>query len=703
MSFTEIDFSILFTPWTSYAVERIHAGEIPLWNPYMYSGTSFLTDPQNVIFYPLRWVTIAGLAFDPNITNSDVLFALELEMIFHVFLGTVLMYLYLKQHLKTSSSLVGAIIWGYGGYMTSYPPAQLPILETAIWIPLVLIGIDRIRQENDQIKWQWVLLSGSFFGLSILAGHTQTSMLTGYLAISYMVYRLWGLHWRKILSVLILWAIIAVGLSAIQILPTLEFQQYTTRAEFGFEEKGVGFAWHEIGMMLFPRTLGVWVPLYVGIISLGLIGIGIWRQKMGYWVGVSVVAFALAFGKKTVIYTIFYLLVPGFTFFRYQERATMLLIFAVAVIASYGTESLVNLEWKDFQKRYLIRAWVGLIVILGVFTAVFWFERLGKPNSSIENIGAQSSTFSFFLALISLVIFWQLLAHKPQWQWAVVALIVFDLFSITMNSSFNYDRKPVSEQLQEPAYVEIIRDNTLAGQTVDGQRGIGDSYGALYRIPDTFGTGPLRLQAIEFYLYGLEQTRRWEILGVQVVTSGNDDLPVPNTWLGQGQDKKGLFYIYQIQNQRPFALLYYEAEKVDSPEAAWERVADPALDLRHVVIVEHDIAAKLGQPATNGYITATVYEPEYIELKAATDQPAIAGFALPYAPGWHASVDGEDVEILRTYGGMTGIYLDEGEHTIVLRYLPDTLIVGAIITGLTLAGVLVGLLVLRQRERHAVA
>lgn len=699
ISFTTIDITTQFTPWSSYAVERIHDGELPLWNPYMYGGTSFIADPQNVLFYPVRWLTIGWLAFDSNIANSDILFALENEMVFHVFLGTLFMYAYLRRHTSPAASLCGALVWGFGGYMTSYPAAQLPILETAVWIPLILFSIDRIRGTDDIIRWRWVLVSGCVYGLSILAGHTQTSMLTGYFALSYIVYVLWGQHLRTVIPVIGLFALVAIGLSAIQILPTAEFQLQTTRTDFSIEHKGTGFAWHEIGMVLFPHVLGDWAPLYVGIITLGLVGVAIWRERVGYWVGVSVVAFVLAFGQRTVLYSLFYLLVPGFSFFRSQERAVVILTVAVSVMVAHGVNALLEREWGPVQRRYLLGGWSIFIIMLGLFTAIFWMQRPGKPADSIESLGAQSSMFSLLLALGSLFVFIQLLRRGRPAQWLVAALLIFDLFSINMNNPFNFDRVPVDQQLIEPEYIATIRDNTLAGQTVDGQRGIGFSNGALYRVRDIYGTGSLRLKAFEFYLYQLPPERRWELLGVQVVTSGEDDLPVPNTWLGQGRDELGEFYIYRIDNQRAFALLYYDSEQVSSPETAWDKVADPAFPLRETVILEEGLPQDLSREGT-GQINLLTFEPEYIELRAETDSPAVASFVLPYVTGWQATVDGEEVEALRTFGGLTGVYLDPGQHRIVLRYMPVTFIWGAAITGITLLGVIGAFVVMAYQSRR---
>ena len=65
-----------------------------------------------------------------------------MEMTFHVLLYTLLMYLFVRRltlrgaqsHLAAFCS---AVIIGYGGYTTGYPPLQLAVLEAAVWFPLM--------------------------------------------------------------------------------------------------------------------------------------------------------------------------------------------------------------------------------------------------------------------------------------------------------------------------------------------------------------------------------------------------------------------------------------------------------------------------------------------------------------------------------------------------------------------------------------
>jgi hypothetical protein len=39
-------------PWKKFILESLHAGEIPLWNPYQFAGVPFLAAGQSSALYP---------------------------------------------------------------------------------------------------------------------------------------------------------------------------------------------------------------------------------------------------------------------------------------------------------------------------------------------------------------------------------------------------------------------------------------------------------------------------------------------------------------------------------------------------------------------------------------------------------------------------------------------------------------------------
>ncbi|MCR5582584.1 MAG: YfhO family protein [Eggerthellaceae bacterium] len=66
---------------------------------------------------------------------------------------------------------------------------------------------------------------------------------------------------------------------------------------------------------------------------------------------------------------------------------------------------------------------------------------------------------------------------------------------------------------------------------------------------------------------------------------------------------------------------------------------------------------------------------------------------IPYAPGWEAFVDGERVSVVSCYTGLSGVWVEEGSHTVELRFTPPGLYVGI---ALSAFGVL-AFFVLRRR------
>tara|TARA_B100001105_G_scaffold137319_1_gene110067 strand:- start:482 stop:967 length:486 start_codon:yes stop_codon:yes gene_type:complete len=72
--------------------------------------------------------------------------------------------------------------------------------------------------------------------------------------------------------------------------------------------------------------------------------------------------------------------------------------------------------------------------------------------------------------------------------------------------------------------------------------------------------------------------------------------------------------------------------------------------------------------------------PSAVTIEVESDSPTILVAAFAYRAGWHAYVDGTEVDVLRTYGGFLGVAVPEGRHFIVLDYSSNTLAIGLLIT-----------------------
>ena len=337
------DFSGQFVAFGAYQFQRMSQGEIPLWNPYNNGGLPFIADTQAAVFYPPRWLTIGLSALGGGWSYNS----LQLEMTLHVLLYSLLMYLFVRRLTLSNShsplaAFCSAVIIGYCGYTTGYPLLQLAVLEAAIWLPLAALGVLEATRQG-RLAPRFVVLAGFSLGMSWLAGHPQTSWFLTYLVAAYLAYRAYaaGLGWRVILGGLALLSATAFGVTAVSLLPGLEYLLLTAREELGFAAKGNGFPIRDIAQFVFPGSVSQWSPLFVGLPALFFAAVAVFRNQgdSRFWLIAAVVGLLHSLGENSAFYSLTYNFVPGLRFFRGQERAAFIVANSLATLARAGNRS----------------------------------------------------------------------------------------------------------------------------------------------------------------------------------------------------------------------------------------------------------------------------------------------------------------------------------------------------------------------------
>ncbi|MBN1202475.1 MAG: YfhO family protein [Anaerolineae bacterium] len=710
LSLAEGDFSGQFVAFFGYQVERLSAGEVPLWNPYNVAGHPFLADTQSAVFYPPRLLSVALVSMGGDPAPGELYTALQTEMALHVLLGTLLMYAFVRRLAAPPGSgstrpavfggLVAAITFGYGGYLSGYPQLQLAVLEAGIWLPLVLLGLLEATR-TPRPGWRCIVLAGVAMGLSLLAGHPQTGLFTLYLALAFLVYRLrghdlrdWRTWGRRFVWAAILFGLAAGGLAAVQLLPGLEYLGHTTRDTMGFDAKANGFPYMDIAQMLFPGFITVWSPLYIGLPGLALVIWALWRgaPHRVFFGGAAAVGLALSFGAGTVLYDIAYLIAPGMSWFRGQERAAFLVAHSLSILAGLGMAHLLRAEIEPGAVQQFRRLLIGLTALCAGFAAIL-FVLWRTPDGPTYAAALESATLAALIAgLTAAALPWLLRQpHSPGRALAVVALIAFDLLSVTLSVG-NLEPVPADERLPEPAMIRQLRETMLPpGARVDGLRGLRDNLGTLYAVPDIRGISPLKLDSIE-HILDLPDDRTWDLLAVRYVLSDWEQLMAPSTIVDTAEDPFGPYNVHALDDPRGFAHLFTEVVLVGSDDEAYGLLSDPGYSSRQAVILDADPGLDLPAepPDDPGHAEVTRFEPEAITIQAESTGPAALAIALPDYPGWQMTVNGEDADILRAYGGLSAAALPAaGTYTVELHYHPWTVRVGAWISGITLALLLV--------------
>lgn len=710
------DFSGQFVTFGGYQYARWSAGEVPLWNPYNNGGFPFIADTQAAVFYPPRLLTIALV----NLSGTGWTYhALQLEMTFHVLFYSLALYalirrMTLAQGGSVMAGLMAAVIGSYGGFLSGYPPLQLALLEAGVWLPLGVLGV--LEATRARPRPGWLLVGGGALGLSWLAGHPQTSWFLTYLLIAFMAYRvaIQRHPWPVFVAGLLILGGVSFGLAAVQLIPGFEYLPQTARADFSYEAKGNGFPFRDVLQLLFPGTLSLFSPLHVGLVGLCLALIAVWRglNNARFWGVVALIALGLSFGGNSAIFPALYNLLPGLRFFRGQERAAYLFANSMAILAGLGMMQLVNWDKARLPRatRNIRRSLAGLVAVCAAPTVVLFIEWLREPGTA----GAVLDTviFSTIIAAAILLLFWRITnsAATPMLPGLLVALAVFELFSIHMDAPSNYDPISPARQISiapPPLVAQALADPDIPFR-VDGFRGLGDNYGSLYGLADLRGISPLFL-AGPYALIEPEKINppAWEVFAVRYVYSDWAELPVPSTITAEGEDRFGPVNLHQLDDPRPFAHLLYAAALVDSDAAAHALLADPNFNARQTLILNqpYDLALP-PEPPVDGQAIITAFAPEHITAQISVSENAFLSLSQPNYPGWSASLNGQLVPILRAYGGLSAIPIPAGEYQLELVYDPLSYRIGALLSLATWIGV--GILgaaqfTRRRRSRSAYA
>src|SRR5260221_261501 len=131
-------------PWRTVSIELEKKLQIPLWNPYNFSGTPLLANFQSAVFYPFN-IFLYILPF--HIGWSLLIFL-------QPFLAGIFLYLYLRKiKISKLASIFGAITFAFCGFSVAWMEWGT-IAQTALWLPLILFIKEHLLKKMSA---RWVI------------------------------------------------------------------------------------------------------------------------------------------------------------------------------------------------------------------------------------------------------------------------------------------------------------------------------------------------------------------------------------------------------------------------------------------------------------------------------------------------------------------------------------------------------------------
>jgi hypothetical protein len=150
------------------------------------------------------------------------------------------------------------------------------------------------------------------------------------------------------------------------------------------------------------------------------------------------------------------------------------------------------------------------------------------------------------------------------------------------------------------------------------------------------------------------------------------------------------FKYYRFVPYKPRAYLVEAVQEVGSSVEAAAVLGAPDFDYWHTAVVMGNTGLEPGTPlapAENAAVVSRTANSITIRVTAETQRFLV--LADTNYPGWEAAIDGRSTPIYQTNVALRGMVVEPGTHTIIMRFRPITLFVGAAVSLLTLLSVLI--------------
>jgi hypothetical protein len=712
------DLTSMFLNWLRFAKSSLGQGELPFWNPYLFSGLPFVANPQPALFYPPTWLVLL----------MPVTRALGLIIVLHVWLSSAGMYLWLcSEGASAAGALFGGTVLAFSGYFfVRVYAGHLGVVTTGAWLPLLLWTC---RQVEKHHSWKVAVVGGLPLGLSILAGHTASFIYVALGLSTYAVLCAWR-TWQeeqsawatgRHLLLLSVMALTGVALAAVQLLPMGELVAHSARQAGAGYDFATRFSWPPGYLLtllipnLFgePAHTGYWGDgvydefiFYVGVLPLilALLGLKMRHRLKPFLVTLGLGALLLALGKFGILHRLFYRFLPVFRVMRAPARAGFLFTVASAASAGLMVTALQESTSEDRRrllaplKEPLLLTVIGMAVFLIVtgFAAFAWGREVHEAAGRLWHLANHTALFLlFFLLAAVLLIKWRE-THSTSALWPLaLGLVIVDLWTFGAG-------------LVEPVDVHTSDYWRTVAQAIDDAQtnrvlpwGLGHTEqngGMSFGIRSLFGYDPLILQRYEDFVSSWPDPRAqtYDLLNAGYLVAKSplelpDEPETPQLLLEQSG-----VHVYERPNAMPRAWITPQIE-VMSEKAMLTHIHEQGFDPRATALVESDLKCESAGANENGEVKVVRYENTQIETRVDSDGGLLIFSEVDY-PGWRATVDGEPAPIVRANYLLRAVCVPEGQHRVTLVYDPPLLKIGLAITALTLACIVGIAISLRKKQ-----
>lgn len=703
------DFLYQFYPFRNFAAVSLANGDLPLWNPFTFSGTPFQADIQSALFY------IPNLLLTFFVSDGRLNFYwLEILIIAHIMLAGVSMYYLAKEYgIQKLFALISGLVFALSGFMTTHVIHQVIICQVA-WLPLILFFFRKALLGHSML---YTILCGITLGHAVLAGFPQVSLYIFFFLFLYFLFEFFsalkecGFKTNIVmLPIAAAVVIIAVAFTSIQLLPTIELAPLSQRAEITYEKSQEGqLAWEQLITFFVPKFFGssgaqgstYWGPgaywvfwetcLYVGIPAIVLIIFSLFAAKdnryVKFFVGLSIFAMLYALGDNFIFHKVFFNIVPGFDKFRSIGRITLLSTLSFSLLCGFGLQAFFYLMSAQEQKIGKVLLFIAGGAVLLWLAASMGFLQPSEGTryyDQIHSMAVSETTTTLILVLGTIGVFFLISRRTVSPLTGIIGLIILlfvdvNIFGFNQNNGTTnpdeyYNRTAnLVEIIKQEGQKEYFRVNSRLENSMILDR----NQGMVDRIFMMEGYTPLALQRI--YPPVKDFDRACDLLNAKFRTVVDN----------QNQTMR----LSAASTFVPRAYFVYQTTVITDEEKIKEFMSSDSFDPLKIVVLEENPDLSLDEivDSSDGKAEIISYSLNSITLKVSTRKNGYLVLSEIFYPGWNAYIDGKLEKVYRANWSLRAIPVRAGDHNIEVRFEPVSFYRGAWITFVTIGLSVIGI------------
>lgn len=679
-------------PWRILVIDNLKALQLPLWNPYNFSGQPLLANIQSSVFNPYNLIFI----FLPFVYAWPAQIALSLIV------TSAFMYLFLRSlNLSKVASVLPSFVLPFSGFFVAWMTWGT-VTITASFLPLILFSINKINEKLSATYVMILIFSTAFLFLS---GHTQTAI---YVLLVSFLYSAFKSSIDKKYSLFLLTSLcicLGVIVSSVQLIPSLEFLNLSNRTndiEYFPQKEDWFLPLQHIAQLFVPDFFGnptranywgIWnygeFVSYSGIATLIFALFACFKKNKTilFFAGLLFLSFIIA--TKNPLSSLPYTLELPVLSSMQPSRIIFLLNFSLITLSAFGIDAFI--KSRSLKINYGI-IFIFISFVLLTFIAVNYKNNFSEFNAT--NIALKNMIVPFgVLVLLAIVInSFRFIYNFKLFILLTSAILVFDMFYFayryipfsSLNTVFPQTRITDFLSAQEKPFRVMTTDRRIANP---------NSLSA-YKIESVSGYDPLYLKKYADFIKNWQNPQSFnnDLAFNRFITPENYESPITNL-----MNVKYLLTFDEITKPGFNKVIEEGQTKLYLNENYKARIFPVSEVIR---VNKHDDLSKLNlsdfsrvysseyehkNGDTNSQITISEYKDQSIRVKVNAQRETPLYISNINYPGWKAFINSNEIPLREVNYIHQSVLVPPGENELFLAYKPGSFKLGLIISIIAIA------------------